>query len=786
MKNILPVLSLLILLGCGKSGDQKVKINENPTQIDDVQKLTYNSQDPDIFLVNENNHDNYLNLELAPNQVTSVNLKIKANLVAGEVKTINTSNDIVLNKNCVKPYSANEECVIQVPISSTLSGFKLIRIASNLGNRFFSLNIKRVSSVAQASLAIKGSTNFGLLSEEQKIIKSFSITNLGNGIAEDLSLAIGGKDPGGYQIIYNSCEGKDLAKNKTCYVKILFTGSNKTVGSFTSKLKVQSSGGSIDLGQMSSQINSSSVNNNAPVITTNNISAVVGTALSFPIQASDLDGDSLVYSIESSLPVTVSNSGIVSFTPQASQVGVHNLQVTVSDNKSPGVVKTIPLKIYNDLNLVGSTSFVEGEIRTPLLEMTLNIGSPIASISSNLKSFLTPVAFSGSAVSGQLNPGMNNNFLPLVTPNSGNVGYYISGAVKNAGNYELLVQVTLQNGEVIDFKRNIVVTSSSLPILKYDLWAVKYSSGTGFDGDYILESIGELHREYLGWRTPILTQLKHQPLICNQVEMTTFDASNQSHLNCLKNNSSDDAETGFIFNGVYSGARQIGGIANGTRDSFVIEKYPWSYTLAHEMGHQFGLWHTFESYWNDYLIHCNTASLDSCYLYNVYENIPNRNLNIVGDWANFLVNFAHEDGVVPYNYVVADDTSIDYFNGAVATINNLYHGLYGGIYNNAGGYVNGDQVLIYKGGQSYLSAQGSFACYQLRGTAGSIANGQPYNNPVICPSIPGRPTNYIIPENTVKNTMSYWFHEDNSARFSPNQKIRMDEVISDFPELSTP
>lgn len=782
MKQILPVLSLLILLGCGKTRDHQVKINENPTKIADVQQLTYNSQTPDIFLVNENNLDNYLNLELAPNQTSAVNLKIKANLLAGEVKTINTSNDIVLNKNCIKPYAENEECIIQVPVSATLSGFKLIRIASNVGNRFFSLNIKRVSSVAQANLSIKGSTNFGALSEDQKIIKTFSVTNLGNGIAEDLALSIGGKDPGGYQIIYNSCEGKDLAKNKTCNIKVLFTGSNKTLGEFSSRLKISSSGNTIDLGQMSSQINSSSVVNNAPVITTNTISAVVGTALSFQLQASDLDNDSLVYSIETSLPVSISNSGLISFIPQASQVGTHNIVVGVSDNKSPGVVKTIPLKIYNDLNLVGSTSFVEGEIRTPLLEMTLNIGSPIASISSNLKTFLTPVAFSGSAVSGQLNPGMTNNLLPLVTPNSGNVGYYISGAVKNAGNYELLVQVTLQNGEVLDFKKNVVVSSSSLPILKYDLWAVKYSSGTGFDGDSILESISELHREYLGWRTPILTQLKHQPLVCNQVELTTFDASNQTQLNCLKNNSSDDAETGFIFNGVYSGARQIGGIANGTRDSFVIEKYPWSYTLAHEMGHQFGLWHTFESYWNDYVIHCNTTSLDSCFLYNIYENIPNRNLYVVGDWANYLVNFAHQDGIIPYNYVVADDTAIDYFNGAVATLNNLYQG----IQNNGGGYVNGDQVLLYKGGQSYLSAQGTFACYQLRGSAGSVANGQPYNNPVICPSIPGKPVNYIIPENTVKNTMSYWFHEDNSARFSPNQKIRMDEVISDFPELSTP
>lgn len=785
--NLLSLIVVSLLLSACGANNQTPKntTNENPTDVSEVQKIAYDENEPDIFIVPTSSLENNLSVSVPSNQTSTVTLRIKANKTAGQVKSIRSSSDLVIPKSCVKTYVENEECLMEIPLSAQISGLKSIRIATNLGNRFFLLNISRVNSQV-SSIIISGSNNFGSITEKETVIKSFIVKNIGSGNSETLNLSMTGGDSSSYSIVYNSCSGKVLGKNKSCNVRVAFVGKNKVLGNYNSQLSVVEGSRTIQ-SPITSEIVISKIVNTPPQVNlvSNPLIAVVNTPLEFQVQATDAESDSLSYSIISpSLNSTISSSGLITITASGTQLGSKSVVVKVSDNKSPAVEITIPVQVYQDMIYTGNTTFSEGEIKAPLFGIEINTGRKINQIRTNLNNSITPVKISGSGVNGISYPLMSGEMLPLISNNVGVVNYLIQGGVKFAGNYQLFFELTLDNGHVVTYKKNIEVTSNNLPYMKYDLWAVRSGSTTGYDGDSIIESMQEMKREYQGWRTPILTKLTHESIVCNGSEIVNFDAANNNHLNCLRDRSSTTSETGFVFNEVYSGTRQIGGIANGTRKSFVIEKYPWSHTLAHEIGHQFGLWHTFESYWNDTLIHCTGSGTqyDTCYTYNLYENRTGKNLNIYGDFANFLVDFDASSGIAPFNYNVSDDTSIDYFNGQVYTLKNLLQSFYP----NGGGYVNNDLVVLNKGGQSYLSSASDYACNQIRGFNGSTANGHPYNNPVYCPSVPGRPVNYLIPEDTVKNTMSYWYHELNSARFSTNQKIRMDRVLNLYPEITTP
>jgi hypothetical protein len=400
-----------------------------------------------------------------------------------------------------------------------------------------------------------------------------------------------------------------------------------------------------------------------------------------------------------------------------------------------------------------------------------------------MNNILTTTKLSGSGVQGLTNPLVKNNLLPLNPNNNGQVLYQVEGGIKYAGTYELQLVVTLNNQEVVTYRKNITVTTNNLPYLKYDIWAVKTSSGNynGYDGDEIGISAKELLREYGSWRTPILVRLTNEPIICNGSEMTIYDANQTVMKNCVAAQASPDAESAFYFDGLYAGSDRIGGIANGTRKSLVVEKQPWDHTLAHELGHQFGLWHTFESYWNDYVIHCDTSSVSSCFYYNLVENIGSKNLYTPGDWADTRVDYASSTGFISLIRTTSDDTDKDYFGGKSISLNlNAIASL---VYSNSP-YVNGDQIVVTYGGQSYSTSSG-FACLQNLSGGTILQNGETVRYYVNCANIPGHGT-FTMNNGVVKNTMSYWYHEPGSSRFSDHQKVRMDQVINQFSELSQP
>ncbi len=768
---ILLIMIIIAVFGCGKNNDIK-SINNNPKSQEEVQKIEYSSTDKDLVIVNENNLLNYSEISLNNNEPGQITLAIKALNVTGQIKSIIGNSDLNFSKDCVKSYISGEICSIVINFSQQVKGLKIIRIATTIGNRFFILNIKRTNQSATPIIQIKNDGIIGNVTNNQQIIKTIFIQNVGS-ISEPLNV-IESITNSGFNILYNTCQGRVLNRQQSCVLKIKFNGKNKVNGQHTFPIIIN---GKI-IGNAQSTIIQSNIINSPPIINEDTINAVAGNVLNKKLNIFNVEEDNLEIQVDSKLPLTISGQTI-SFEPNATHIGSHQIKIMVSDGINPIVYKNINLKVFQNLNYIGQSSFTQGEIKSPAFGFDLNIGKKIKKIKTNIQEFITPIEVSGSGMIGSQFPTMDNSEYFFVNENNqGTISYFINGAFKKAGNYSMVIEVEALDGDIIQYAKNIEVKTSNLPIVKYDLWAVKTSNGTGYDAFSITESVEELKRLYSGWRTPILNKLTHDYLICNGSPIETFDAQNQDQLNCLKNNSSNNAETGFIFDNVYSGGRQIGGIANGTRKSFVIEKYPWSHTLAHEIGHQFGLWHTFETFWNDSLIHCTTNNINSCLYSGLYENLPNRSIQLPGDWANYKVDF--ENDVINYVYASIDDTPIDYFNGFVYSLNNLYSA----IIQNEGGYQNGESVVLYKGGQSYSAAPGNYACHQIRGSEGLKINGYPYNYPVVCPSIPNKPANYIIPETTVKNTMSYWYHENESANLTNNQKQRMDQVIDDYPELS--
>lgn len=784
MKKILILMVGVFLVSCSpNSGPQNPQNPQSPSEISQIQ---YSPSLSSIIVVPQDTLQNYLQVNLPPGQSSSVNLRIISQNISGEVKSLRSSSDLPLPQNCVKTYLEQEECVITVPISTTLSGLKVIRVATTQGNIFFLLVINRIPTGDNSNLEIVNSLNFGSLNESQSIIKLLTVKNTGAAEAENLQVTLQGPDPGSFLILYNSCEGKNLKPKKTCQIRVAMVSRGKTNGSYQASVSVSSQTQTIAVTSQGDIVNSSVVNH-APTMSASSLGVVAGQAEHHLLTSQDEDDDELTYSlVASDIAASVTSYGELVINALSNQIGNHQIVLAVSDGKSPATQVTIPVVVYPDMIYTGSTSFNEGAVQSSLFSVSFNLNQAITGIRTNLNEAATILKITGTGVSGITAPLLPEDVVPVSSGNGGNINYLFGGAIKYAGDYDVQFEVSLANGHKLNFHKTITVQPLNLPYIKYDMWAVKKSdnSVTGYNGDEEINSALEINREYASWRTPIFIRFINAPIVCNGQEMTDYDSANATQLACVHDKAllAEDAERGFIFRYNYSGANKIGGIANGTRKSFVVESVPWSHTWAHELGHQFGLWHTFETFWNDYLVHCTASDLGSCYLYNLYENINGRTLYTPGDWANYKVDYDNANKIIPFTYTAADDTSIDYFNGKVIS---LYENSTAQIfYPNPGGYTNGDAVVLYSGGQSFTSPAGSYACYQSF-TSVQI-NGETVTYPVLCPTLPGHGANVYISNNTVKNTMSYWYHEEGSARFSTNQKLRMDQVLSLYPELTDP
>lgn len=797
------MLFVLILNSCGGQDANQIEIiNENPKKEEEIQEVTYPDVIPDIFAVTEfslSNHD-VLTLEIGATR--NYPIRIKANNKIDELKSISSNNtDLVFSKSCVKPYSIDEECILNLPITSDMSGKYIFRFVSNSNVRFFILTINRVPVDTSLVLSGNSSLSFVNVSFGVPVSQNMIITNQGDIDSESLSFSFRGLDTDVYSIGEDSCSGRILKKGSSCQISLSFFTNVKNNGSYFSELIAHSGLKNLKISNLSGNVVNSTINNQAPVVLSSVILAKEGRNINYQLEVADIENDQLFYEINDNSGATISSSGVISYVPNSLEN--QSIIVTVTDKKNPIVTKVLKLNLIKELNYSGNTVFNEGEVKNLLMSFTItaNPNKIVNSIETNLKDFVTATRFSGSGVTGLTHPLMNQNSNQLPKRTGGNnvFVYDVGGSVKYAGAYQLQVRVKYSDLTEDVFEKSITVNSENLPYLRYDLFAVKGNGTiTGYSAVDIYDMTLEMKREFAGWRTPILTNIRHEEINCNGTIIDDLDYENDNHYNCTKARQSDNSETAFISRDVYSGDDVIGGVSLGLRQSMYVRKNNWIHTLAHEMGHQLGLWHTYESYWNDWLAHCTSNDLNSCGIFRLVENISGRSGVVVGDWSNWISDNSQSNGASAFSFNSQNDTDIDYYNSRVVSSLNLNSSarsallLYYGRNSNPGGYQNGDSVVI---GQQDIFLYGNNstdnACIQYGCPSGYGCNNlsevsqynPTYSYPVFCYNIPGKPSVFELPESVVKNTMSYWIHDDNSARFSPNQKSRMDEVLNVFTEL---
>jgi hypothetical protein len=131
--------------------------------------------------------------------------------------------------------------------------------------------------------------------------------------------------------------------------------------------------------------------NDPPVISTvvpATVDAREGERLVLELAATDLDGNTLVWSDDSSLFTVGSTNGTIAFTPTQSDVGTHRVTVTVSDGHQGEASASFDIVVanVNDLPVIGNvaplsgTSYKQGEAVSFLASATDQDGDRLAYI----------------------------------------------------------------------------------------------------------------------------------------------------------------------------------------------------------------------------------------------------------------------------------------------------------------------------------------------------------------------------------------------------------------------
>lgn len=771
------VLILLFLFLSACAPDQK-PAKEIPQTPEDVLSLKYLPSEENLVVVdNTSNLENYLRVTGEPNSVIMVPAVVKSLNTVSEVKSITSSPGVEVVHNCIKSYSVNEECSISLRVlASTGGGLKIVRFFATQGVRYLILNITRSSASNQYSFASIPDIEFGTLTGSKITTKVVSIKNLSNKIVENVVPEMIGRDSKAFEII-NSCPAS-LAPSAICNIRIRLKAGEKANGSYQASLMITADGpGTPLMKQTATQVVGNTISNQAPTwVNFSSLGVEADVNFSQSLGASDFEGDELDYSIaENSLGASVSKSGVLSVSPSFSQLGSHALTVYVSDGKHPAVSKTFNFNVYPKLLLSG-TSFTEGDVLDPLFTMSFNGSRTITQIDSNIDQVFSVLKVTGSGTTGTNTSYLTNNQFPVISGGASQPAYNVSGGVKFAGSYPLNITVTFSDGSTHTYNKTIVINNSNLPVVRYDIYAVKpsnqayNSSSSGYNSNNLISSAKELRRIAGNWRVPILTKVRIQPLICSGSEVSVFNYEN--HKPCLKDNASLDSETAFFFTDTYSSAtNQVGGIALGTRAGFAVDINNVVDTLAHELGHNLGLFHTFESYANDYVYH-KFPGESFPLIYSLVKNTGSRTLSTPGDWLNYYFDYNSSQLVSPFNFSgITDDLPKDYFNGKVVTLDNC---IFQGFCLGPASYQSGVQALISYGGQSPIVS--GYACIQNFAT-----------RVVTCSNIPDE-GNITLSPAVVSNTMSYWYKAYGSganSNFSVGQTQRMDRIILNFPELQT-
>jgi hypothetical protein len=483
--------------------------------------------------------------------------------------------------------------------------------------------------------------------------------------------------------------------------------------------------------------------------------------------AVDPNGLALSYSFVSIPPIaaSISNTGNFSWNPQVTNIGSYAVTIKVANSLGLSAQKSFNLNVIPSV-VLSSLTFTEGDVDDPIIEISVQSNKQVSQVSfdASLYTNFTPISVQSISGANSLTTGLTQNTsLVSVPANTGVIDLAIAGSVKfSVASTSLNFTLMNQDGSSQQYSFPISIASNSLPYIRYDIFGVDNGAYIGGDVSSLFISAQEYKRLTAGWRTPILMRYREGPISCNGTQVPgEYQDTDSTIIACLKTVVSADAETVFSFSHIFSGTTELGGIAKGLRNGVVVQEYPFTHTLSHELGHNFGLFHTFETAFNPTVIDSSTYTQYPLMI----PTLGSDTRSYPNDFSNNIISLS---GSSPYTFNIADDTPMDFWNGVYYKLTTAC--VFG--YCPSSPYVSGDNVLISEGGEGYDN-QSSYVCQEAYNS--TIGNYQ-----IACNANAG-----ITPDqSSVVNVMSYWLRADGTSVFTNGQKTRMDTVLNANPAVS--
>ncbi len=427
--------------------------------------------------------------------------------------------------------------------------------------------------------------------------------------------------------------------------------------------------------------------------------------------------------------------------------GVSHIRVSVSIQEKPDEAEKYP-----DLITLPKTTFTEGEFGEKLIRLNFNAHKKVERVTvENFNKVFTIVSnMAGESVYAQRIH--ESGVISFIIPREGQFYTELKGGVKEAGTYTLDFRVSFTSGESITKVFEIKVLPSNLPTFRYNLINSTKDNSASFTHFKVSEQIETMNKILEGHMRPILDTYEEKEVVCEGEPIIDFVSSN--HKECLLDYISPTSETVFLFDSTMSRNR-VGGISYGARKGAVVSNSSHDHTLIHELGHNFGLPHTFETM----ALRVNHNQGVSNWI--LWEGSTNWNYEIAYSIDTDRFGFQPGDNI--------DDTPFDPYGSK------YYQSVNGGtaFHISWNGDYEGSEQFLYDSvqGHSNMFVDSEYACKQ-------VFNPSTHSYDFDCETH----TDLMDP-GVITNIMSYWYKISGQESITQGQVDKMLEVIGIYPEI---